>query len=539
MFSNVIIPILLFGILVFIHELGHFSVAKLSGVFVERFSIGFGPAIFRKTWGETEYALCLLPLGGYVKMRGEETIESEEAQAKHKNDPRSFDNQNVWTRIAIASMGPIFNLILPIILFTFLFWVGIPKMDSTVAYVDPQQSGWAAGLRPGDRILSVENKLVQSWEDLTHSIQNRGGLLTTLEILRDGSTKTLEVTPDLQPGTTAYGESMPVGKLGISPQGLVPALSVLEGDLLESKGFEQGDYITHINGQAVSHWWQIDSMLASSAEIRSLTARRGNEEISASFDKGQISSLRKAQLRVEEVQKDSAAEVAGLQTGDYIESLNGALLHNWTDFQKAVSESQGQSLTLGIIRGTDYIKVEVTPKESSYVHPMTKEKLLHYQVGLQSMAIPADISTYTDQGKNFFDSIIKGTRESWDVTVSTVIGMGKLFTGKVSVNSLGGPISIFSMASSSYKNGGWVSFFRLMAILSITLGVLNLLPVPVLDGGHLVFYFIEVIKGSPLNMKARQWAQQIGVVMVLGLMALVFYVDINRFFVDKIKNFFQ
>ncbi|MEZ4704396.1 MAG: RIP metalloprotease RseP [Bdellovibrionota bacterium] len=537
MFSNVLIPILLFGILVFIHELGHFSVAKWSGVFVERFSIGFGPAIFRKKWGETEYALCLLPLGGYVKMRGEETIESEDAP--HTNDPRSFDNQNVWTRIAIAIMGPVFNLVLPVILFTFLFLVGIPKISTQLGYTDPSQVAWQAGLRPGDRITSIQGQPVTFWDDLSDIIQKRGGLETTIDFIRNGKPMSISLTPAMSPGRNAYGEEVPVGKLGISPQEFLPAIAVTQQDTaLMEKGFASGDVITSINGKKISHWWQVQDLASQEAISEMEVLRDDQTTLKATFENAQDIQLRPLELMVSQ-STPSESTPALIQSGDYVLRIDGAPISSWFDVQTQVQENQGQPMILSVLREEQEIELTITPEEKTYKDPITKEKKLVRQLGIGSMAKFAQVDTTNDQTSNLFVAMVRGTQESWNITRDTVIGMGKLFAGKVSVNSLGGPISIFSMASTSYKNGGWVSFFRLMAILSITLGVLNLLPVPVLDGGHLLFYFIEALKGSPVHIKVRQWAQQIGVVMVLGLMALVFYVDINRFFVDRIKDFFQ
>jgi regulator of sigma E protease len=160
-------------------------------------------------------------------------------------------------------------------------------------------------------------------------------------------------------------------------------------------------------------------------------------------------------------------------------------------------------------------------------------------MGVNSMAQFHDVDVYKEQYSNPFKSFARGFEETWLLTKNTVIGLGKLFSGQLTVKTLGGPISIFYMAGSTYKSGGWMSFFRLMAVLSITLGVLNLLPIPVLDGGHLFFYAIEVIRGKPVPMKIMEYAQQGGLFVLLGLMLLVFYVDIDRFFVDKIKALFQ
>lgn len=545
---NVILPVFLFGILVFIHELGHFSVAKWSGVFVERFALGFGPAILRKKWGETEYAICLLPLGGYVKMRGEGEDDEATPAASAVPDPRSFASKPVWTRIAIVAMGPISNLILPIALFSGLFMVGMDVPTPHVGSVVPGYPAANAGVRPGDRIVKVAGEPVATWNQLTDKLGRRAGQATPLEIERDGQALTLSVLPVAEEGVNAYGEKQEAGKIGIEPVPYLPAIGVVSADTPAARaGLRTGDVITAIDGQPVKFWWQVDAAFARpAAKGRILDVRRleGEKETATSATLPGSSTLATSGLEegsqyVREVKPDSIAAEKGILPGDKIVALDGKPVVDWYDFRKRIQASAGASLDLTLRRGGREVRVAVTPQEVTHKDEITQEKRKHRQLGVISAAMAGQPFVKTERYANPVKAVYRGVEETFDIAWTTLVGMGKLVAGKLSMQSLGGPISIFYLAGTSYKMGGWEAFFRMMAILSITLAVLNFLPIPVLDGGHLFFFLIEAAKGSPVSLKIQKIGQQVGLAMVLSLMVLTFYVDVNRFFVDRIKSFFQ
>ncbi|MEZ4845446.1 MAG: RIP metalloprotease RseP [Bdellovibrionota bacterium] len=540
MFTNVFIPIFLFGMLVFIHELGHFTVAKLCNVYVERFAIGFGPALLKKKWGETEYALCAFPLGGYVKMRGEELPEHE---SEMSTDPRSFAQQNVWKRIAIVIMGPTANFVLPIILFTVLFLVGLPTPSARIGTVVPGSVAEQAGLKAGDKVISVQDQSVNMWTDLTKIIQSRANQETKLVIEREGQTQTIAVTPKLDEDRNEFGESVQAGKIGIDMIAYQPLIGVSNlSSEAYTKGFRTGDIIKSVNGTPVMYWWQLDREFQTKGEKTIVVDRKGKTEtftISAKAKTPDSAGIERGELFINKVMEKSIAAETGLKSGDKIESINGTKLQYWADFRDAIQKNNGEKINLGVIRDGKTITMEVAPAEVRQRNEMTNETKKVRQLGVISESINHPIDYHMQRYTNVFTAIQKGFMETWNLTVQTFVGLGKLASGKLGVNSLGGPISIFAMASTSYESGGWNAFFRLMAILSITLAALNILPIPVLDGGHLFFYVIEVIKGSPVRLKVRQMATQVGFYMLMALMVLVFYVDINRFFVDKIKALFN
>lgn len=540
MFTAIFIPIFLFGMLVFIHELGHFSVAKLCGVYVERFAIGFGPAIVKKKWGETEYALCLFPLGGYVKMRGEELPENE---SEVSTDPRSFAAQNVWKRIAIVIMGPTANIILPIVLFTILFMVGLPTPSSRIGTVMTGSVAEQAGLESGDKILSINNQPVKTWSEVTKTIQARSNQATTLTVEREGKTLDIVVTPKVDADRNEFGESIQAGKIGIDMIAYQPLIGVsnLTSEAYTS-GLRTGDIIKNINDAAITYWWQLDRAFETAGSKTITVDRKGKTETYTLNSKGTVptdAGIERGELFINKVMEKSIAAKTGLQAGDKIDSINGKKIQFWTEFRDQIQNNTGEKIELGVIREGKPVLMEIAPEEVRQRNEMTNETKKVRQLGVISESINYPMDYHMQKYSNVFTAIQKGVSETWTLTIQTFQGLGKLASGKLGVNSLGGPISIFYMAGTSYESGGWNAFFRLMAILSITLAALNILPIPVLDGGHLFFYVIEAIKGSPVRLKVRMMATQVGFYMLMALMVLVFYVDINRFFVDKIKALFN
>jgi len=545
MFTNIILPIILFGILVFIHELGHFTIAKLSGVFVESFALGFGPALFRKKWGETEYAIRIFPLGGYVKMRGEDPTEDE----KTASDPRSFSTKPLRTRMAIVAMGPTSNLLLPILLFTSLFIVGTPVPTSHIGSVIPGYPADKASLRAGDKILSVEGVEVSTWNEMTASLRKRTDQSTILQIEREGKTFPVTLTPvgELEPNM--YGENHLVGKIGVDLQPYRPVIGIKNQNGVASKiGLKTGDVVTSADGKQVSFWWEFEEAFRKAKGVKKLAVERLVSE--DKFEKKEfelpkkVTSLNAAgiesgELYIREVKPDAIAFEKGLKAEDRLMTLNGEKIDSWYTFRKRIQENKGTPITVGILRKGQLLTIDLIPKEVVQKDEFTKESKKTRQLGVISCAIPSEPQIKIEKYLNPFRALKRGFEETWEVAYTNVVGLFKLFSGKLSLNTLGGPISIFYLAGSSYKIGGWHSFIKMMAILSVTLGILNFLPIPVLDGGHLFFFLIEAVKGSPVQMKIRHIAQQVGLFILVSLMVLVFYVDINRYLVDRIKSLFN
>ena len=353
MITSIVSAIVVLGVLIFVHELGHFLFAKYFGVGVETFSLGFGPKIFAKTVGETEYRISAFPLGGYVKMVGE----NKDDELPEEDVHRSFMAKAPLQRMVIVAAGPCFNLIFAYLIFIVVCMIGIPTPTTKIGEVMKDKPAARAGLREGDRVKSINGKPVSRWNDLAQLITESGGKPLALTVEREGKTFVVQVTPEMRTAKNLLG-----------------------------------DMVT--------------------------------------------------------------------------------------------------SPVIGVMVSKEVVTERVGP----------------------------------------LDAIVKGSEHTWNVTKLTVVAVGKIFTGSISVDNIGGPIMIAKTAGEQAETG-LVYFLSFMALLSINLGLLNLLPVPILDGGHLVFYLWEMMVGKPVNLKTREVAQQIGLALLLGLMVLAFYNDIARYLV--------
>jgi regulator of sigma E protease len=345
----------LLGILIFVHELGHFIVAKSLGIKVLKFSLGFGPKVIGKTYGETEYLLSAFPLGGYVKMLGEEPGEEFDEAEKQ----RAYNYQPVWKRFSVVVSGPFFNLCFAVLVFFLVFLNGVPYMLPEVGEITPGSPAAQQGIMKGDRITSIDGKRIVRWDEMTEIIHGQPGKDLAFALDRNGTSVALTVRPEKKVIKNLFGEDKEVGLIGITPSG------------------------------------------------KTETSREG---------------------------------------------LVGA-------FSSAVGRT-------------------------------------------------------------------------WDISVLTLVSIVKLIQRVIPADTIGGPILIFQMAGQQ-ANQGAMSFFTFMAVISINLGVLNLLPIPVLDGGHILFMGIEAIRRKPLSEKVIMVSQKVGLALLLTLMAFAFYNDIARLITGK------
>jgi len=348
---SIIAAIIVFGLLIFFHELGHFLFAKLFGVYVEKFSIGFGPALFTKKAKETEYSISAIPLGGYVKMYGENPIEEVDESMAH----RSFSHKSVGKRSLIVLAGPVFNFLLAFLLFSLVNAMGTPKLKPVIGKVQKDMPAAAAGLQKGDEIVKIDDEDITFWQQISNRIKNNSNKPVTLLIKREGKIIEKTITPTVTEVENIFGEKISVSLIGIAPS----------------------------------------------------------------------------------------------------------------------TEST--------------ITVRHNPVKSVYL----------------------------------------GAFKTYEITKLTLVGIVKIFQQMVPADNIGGPILIFQMAKETAA-AGINSLLLFMAVISINLAILNLLPIPILDGGHLLFYGIEAVKGKPVSLKTREVTQMVGLALLLALMVFAFYNDITR-----------
>ncbi|MDP2097968.1 MAG: RIP metalloprotease RseP [Methylobacter sp.] len=438
------------SVLVSIHEFGHFWVARKAGVKVLRFSVGFGKVLwsYQKDPDTTEYVISAIPLGGYVKM-----VDEREGEVKEADLPYAFNRQSLWARTAIVAAGPVFNLMLAVVLFWSVLVIGETGIKPMVGAVEQGTLAANAGFVDGDEIISVNDKVTPTWTEAM-------GTLVSLAL--DGE------------------QSINITVKNTDDQQQVRTLHIAEDD---SKNPDE------------------------------LYRRLGFKPWSP-----------KLQPIIGQVLPDSAALAAGLQTGDLIVSADDAVIGDWMQWVGIVKSHPGAPIKLVVERDGVRLPLTITPK-SVVVGENTEGK-----VGA-SVYIPEELmqSVTVEYALSPLAAIPVAFQTTYFYSVTTLKMMGKMLIGKASVENLSGPISIAQYAGQS-ATMGLVPFIKYLALISISLGILNLLPIPVLDGGHLLFFAIEGIKGSPVSEKAQIFFQQIGIALLLSLMALAMFLDIGRLF---------
>jgi regulator of sigma E protease len=355
---SIVSVVILLGVLIFAHELGHFLIAKRAGVGVLKFSLGFGPRIIGRKIGETEYLLSMIPLGGYVKLLGESPGE----ELPEEDEKRSFLKQTVWKRISIVAAGPIFNLLLALVIFTLVNMTGLPVLTTEIGSLQTDSAAMESGMKAGDRIMVIDGKTVTKWD-----------------------------------------------------------------------------------------------------------------------------------------------EISGI-----------------------VTQSKGGPLQITLRRGEGLLHITVTPR------PMKTRNLFGEEVESYKIGISPSSHTVIEK-RNPLSAFGEGIRQTWVISKLTIISIVKMFQGVISPKTMGGPILIAQIAGAQVKEG-IVPFLLFMALLSINLAILNLLPIPILDGGHLLFYGIEMVTGREVNVRWRETAQQVGFVLLVLLMIFVFMMDIERLNIKLIND---
>jgi regulator of sigma E protease len=435
------------GVLVAFHELGHFLAARWVGVKVLKFSLGFGPKLMGRQVGETEYLLSAVPLGGYVKLFGEDETEATTPEDRR----RSFAHQRLWGKILIVAAGPGFNFILAYLIFAGWLSTGAPLFVPTfrdlspdVEALMPGSPAAEAGLEIGDRVVKMDGKDISTRTELLDAVAKSKGEAIALEVRRGSQIKSFSVVPKAAEG--------------------------------------------HIAG---------------------------------SDEAGYAIGLEETPALVTSVMHGSPASAAGVQAGDRVVGIEGQPIYTWSQMTGFVRDSPLKPLRMDVLRNGQRISLTVTPSvEKSTVNGKTVE------IGKIGISGPGRSLMRSDSA---LEALYDGLDATWGWTELTAIGLYKMIVGDISSKNIGGPLTIASISGEAASQGASSVVF-LIAILSINLGVLNLLPIPILDGGHLLFFLIEGILRKPLGDRQRELAQQAGLILLVGVMIFAFWNDLERIF---------
>ena len=525
--------------LVIVHEFGHYFFARVFGVKAEIFSIGFGPRIFSRQMGETEVRVSAIPLGGYVKLLGEErdvVLSPEDAK-------RSLHRQAAWKRFFIFFGGPLFNFLFAILVFMVILALGEPQIASVVGRVVHGSAAERAGFQSGDRVTAIEGLPVKKFEEIAAAISDHPRKDLSFSVWHPGATQPVTVTvqPVAQEGFSVYGETADVGEVdGLLPIARTTAIGVSNRDSVAGKaGVETGDQIVRFNGAPVTSWEEVEGRfghVAIGEPVQFVIKKKNAEktlELSArkSAAPATLASqfgLHSTELFVDKTIEGSPASKSGMQSGDRLMSIRGQYVASFYDLRDAVQragEKDGKVLVTWERAGRE-MRATIIPTATSGRDPLLK-KTIQYTVGVVPMLTLVEPVTVIERVLNPFTLVYKATERMVLFSWRNLVSVGKMFTGDVSVATLGGPIMIGKIAGDSLSRG-LLAFLTTMAILSVGLGVLNILPVPVLDGGHLLLLGIEAIRGKPLSLRQMEVVQQVGLSLILLLMVVVIKNDLSR-----------
>ena len=636
------------GLVIFFHELGHFAVAKWCNVHVERFSIGFGPILWSRKKGETEYALSLIPFGGYVKMLGQDDMDPSQLSSEEiARDPRSYSAKSVPQRMAIISAGVVMNVLTGMIMVAIAFGLGIEAAQPVVGFVLAGEPAWVAGIEPGDRITQIDNRQVSTFPDIVRGVILSTNAVTVRGVHRDGGTYEVAIEPDGSGQRRTIGAASAASlQIGISKDDLVAAPGSPAAAAVPA--FQGGDIILAADGNELADYFALQDYLAKhrDAPVSLLVARKGAEGTANTTEKIELKpqAFRRLGLWVDigeiaAIQNNSPAANAGLQTGDKLAQINGKMIGTDIDpirLPDILANLAGQDVEIVVSRpiqgadpkdvtvklkpeakagwtdwpdvgvplaipsigvayhlipavlkvepnspadqakvqvGEQIVRMELVPSADAKA-PYDKSETIEFKdsknkvlknwahafwklqnlpthsvkltvadkLGVQrSVAIvpqPADdwfvpdtrgirftALTMTQKANSVGEAFTMGVRHTKDTIIELYLTLRSFITGLLSYKEIHGPVGI-AMFAYKIAQQGMAELLLFLGFLSLNLAVLNFLPIPVLDGGHIVFLLWEAITRKKPSERVLVAATYFGMAFVLGLMILALYLDV-------------
>jgi regulator of sigma E protease len=534
------------GILIFVHEFGHFIVAKACGVRVLKFSLGFGPPIgigshcLRWERGGTEYVIAWFPLGGFVRMLGEQLPGDESEHPSIPTDARPdefLDAKPTWQKMAIVLAGPGMNLFLPIVIFTAMLWSGIPRTLPVIGMVERGSPAESVGLMPGDRILTLDSLPVQWWSEVDAGIRGAVGGTVDLVVEREGERMQIDLVRGSRKGLNPFGEVEEVGWVGVGSRRLPALLGVPEGSSPAAEaGVRSGDRVLAVDGVEVEDWDAFERayVAAAGASVTLEVAHGiGDDRPVELLTMPALGSLEhagiiSATILVQEVVPDTPAERAGLAPGDLILAVDGDPIGSFRSFAAMVRSSEGRELLVAYARDGEVVNVPIRPQEREVPGPFGIDGMEQkvYQVGIKHALAAMPGVMGLEQIRNPLEAIPRAAALTVQDLGMLLQGLGKLLTFQLGADQLRGPITIIQIARKSLDIG-WQPYLMTMIFISLNLGILNLLPIPILDGGQLLIFSIEGIKRAPISLRTREFVQQVGFIVLIMMMGLAFWNDLS------------
>ena len=538
---SAIIPfIVLLGLLIFVHEMGHFLVAKYFGVRVEVFSLGFGKKIFQFKRGDTIYCLSLIPLGGYVKMYGDEMG----AELPEDQKQFAFTHKPVSQRIAIVLAGPMMNFFFAIFIYLCVSLIGEEVRSPRIGDVAGHTKAYEYGFRSGDLVLSANEKQVSTWEEFQNQIGRHADQELKVVVRRENSEQTAEfsVKPVLGVNANVLSPDDYTGQIqGLDSLSKAGVVGVRHDSIAYKAGLRTGDLILSVNDQPIKYFRELDNLfVAFQQQPLKLKIERmkddGKEKPQSldieigksSFASMQVLGIEDAESYLARVFPGTPAQKAGLQAGDKIVSVSNQPITTWDTLLNSVKNYKEGSLSFRILREGQEQTIDIVPQMTTQMNSQGGEEK-RYTVGILPWMAAAAPALTTVKAAGIGAGLVRGYEKTIEVTKMTLMSFLRLFQNKISPKNIGGVISIGQAAKETYQMG-ITYFLQMMAVISVNLFILNLLPIPILDGGHLLFYTIEALKGAPLSMRKMEVAQQVGLVLLMSLMAFALFNDVTRVF---------